>query len=146
MAWRAIDAATSWDRRPRSPSVRKATVHHYYSACTASQLAAAAVMERGQPWLTAAVQHYEDAGRRAADRLGLPHPQGGTFLFVDVQSSLDERGLQGFLEDCIDRGLILAPGSSCGADFGGYVRVCFTSAPPEVVERGVEVLAELIGR
>ena len=127
-------------------SVRKATVHHYYSACTASQLAAAAVLERGQPWLSDAVQHYGDAGRRAADRLGLPHPQGGTFLFVNVQSSLDDRGLQGFLEDCIDRGLILAPGSSCGADFGGYVRVCFTSAPPEVVERGVEVLAELIGR
>ena len=127
-------------------SVRKATVHHFYSACTASQLAAAAVMQRGQPWLDAAVEHYGVAGKRAADRLRVPHPQGGTFLFIDVSESLDERGLQGFLEDCIDRGLILAPGTSCGSDFEGYVRVCFTSAPPEVVERGVGILAELIGR
>ena len=127
-------------------SVRKATVHHYYSACTASQLAAAAVLERGQPWLTTAVQHYRAAGVRAADRLGVPHPEGGTFLFIDVSKSLDGRGLQGFLEDCIDRGLILAPGSSCGQAFGGHVRLCFTSAPPDVVGRGVDILAELIGR
>jgi len=127
-------------------SVRKATVHHFYSACTASQLAAAAVMERGKPWLNTAVQHYREAGRRAAERLGVPHPEGGTFLFVDVSAVLDERGLLGFLEDCIDRGLILAPGSSCGAAFDGHVRVCFTSAPPDVVGRGVDVLAELIGR
>jgi aspartate/methionine/tyrosine aminotransferase len=127
-------------------SVRKSTVHHFYSACTASQLAAAAVLDRGQPWLDAAVQHYKLAGQQAADRLGLAHPQGGTFLFLDVGDVLDDRGLQGFLEDCIARGLILAPGSSCGEHYGDHVRVCFTSAPPDVVARGVEILAELTGR
>ncbi len=125
-------------------SVRKATVHHYYSACTASQLAAAAVLRNGSEWLENAVSHYRRAGHAAADRLSLERPQGGTFLFVDVSAALDDRGLQGFMIDCIDRGLILAPGDSCGEHYPSHVRVCFTSAKPDVVERGVEVLANLL--
>ena len=127
-------------------SVRKATVHHYYSACTGAQLAAAAVMQSGGPWLDKAVVHYRDAGFAAADALGVERPQGGTFLFVDVSSVLDGRGIHGFMVDCIDRGLILAPGDSCGSDYEHYVRLCFTSAAPTVVARGVDVLAGLLGR
>jgi aspartate/methionine/tyrosine aminotransferase len=127
-------------------SVRKGTVHHFYSACTASQLAATAVLRGGADWLSQAVESYRRTGFAAADRLGVQRPDGGTFLFIDVGSHMDERGLHGFLIDCIDRGLILAPGSSCGTDYDHHVRVCFTSAPPDVVARGVEVLAGLIGR
>ena len=127
-------------------SVRKSTVHHFYSACTASQMAAAQVLKTGTPWLADAVERYRKAGVAAADRLGVAHPEGGTFLFVNIATRLDQRGTQGFLEDCIDRGLILAPGGSCGSDYHDYVRVCFTSAPPDVVARGVDVLAELLGR
>lgn len=127
-------------------SVRKSTVHHFYSACTAAQLAAARVLNDGAAWLRKAVEAYREAGYAAADALGMPRPEGGTFLFVDVSHCLDARGTQGFLEDCIDRGLILAPGGSCGSDYEGHVRVCFTSAPPDVVARGVQVLKELTGR
>ena len=78
--------------------------------------------------------------------MGLPPVQGGTFLFVDVRELLGVGGLQSFLEDCIDEGLILAPGSSCGEAYGGYVRLCFTSAEPSCVRRGVEKLAQRLGR
>ena len=67
-------------------------------------------------------------------------------IALDVAEHLDERGLHGFLLDCIERGLILAPGSSCGGSYGTHVRVCFTSAPPDVVGRGIAVLADLLGR
>ncbi len=63
----------------------------------------------------------------------------------DVADNLDERGLAGFLGDCADRGLFLAPGPSFGP-YPTHVRICFTSAPPEVVRRGVEVLASLLNR
>jgi len=46
--------------------------------------------------------------------LGLPRPQGSTFHFLDVSARLDERGISGFLEDCLDDGVALAPGASCG--------------------------------
>jgi DNA-binding transcriptional MocR family regulator len=80
-----------------------------------------------------------------AARLGLPTPQGSTFLFLDVAPHLDETGLGGFLERCVDRGLYLAPGPSFGP-YPPHVRLCFTAAPPDAIERGVEALAPLLGR
>ena len=80
-----------------------------------------------------------------ASRLGLAEPQGSTFLFFDVAPFLDERGLSGFLERCVDHGLFLAPGPSFGP-YPTHVRLCFTASPPDVVERGVEALAPIMGR
>ena len=127
-------------------AVRKISTHTFYSAPTASQVAAAHVLNFGEPWLRDADRLYREAGEEAAKRLGLDPPEGGTFLFVDVGEHLDERGLRGFLEDCIDRGLVIAPGSSCGTDYGTFIRLCFTCASPDVTRRGVEVLAQLLGR
>jgi aspartate/methionine/tyrosine aminotransferase len=84
-------------------------------------------------------------GEKAAARLGEPAPQGSTFLFLDVASALDERGLPGLLDRCAERGVLVAPGPSFGP-FPHHIRVCFTCAPPEVVLRGVEALAQVLGR
>ena len=65
--------------------------------------------------------------------LGIPAPEGGAFLFVDVSRKLDARGIWGFLEDCLDDGVALAPGPSCGEDYSGWVRLCYTAAPPDAV-------------
>ncbi|HSS51737.1 MAG TPA: hypothetical protein VLX28_22570 [Thermoanaerobaculia bacterium] len=88
---------------------------------------------------------YQQAGEKAAARLGLEAPKGSSFLFFDVAAHLDETGLPGFLERCVDRGLFLSPGSSFGP-YPTHVRLCFTAAPPDVTERGVEALAPLLGR
>jgi N-succinyldiaminopimelate aminotransferase len=124
----------------------KVSTHSFYSTPTASQLAACRALDgRGDAWVRDVRGRYLESGSRAAQRLGLEPPMGGTFLFVDVAERLDERGLAGFLEDCADRGLFLAPGPSFGA-YPTHVRVCFTSAPPDVVAAGIELLAKLIGR
>ena len=101
----------------------------------------------GGPWVERARAAYQAAGYAAADRLRLPRPQGGTFLFVDVSRGLhpgDEDPLHAFLVRCIERGLVLAPGVSSGHPYSTHVRLCFTSAPPDVVARGVNVLADLL--
>lgn len=126
--------------------VRKVSTHTFYSAPTAGQLAAERLLAgRGGPWLAAAREQYRRLGEAAARRLGVEAPAGGTFLFLDVAGRLDERGLMGFLEDCVERGLFLAPGPSFGP-YPTHVRLCFTAVEPERTERGVEVLAELLGR
>jgi N-succinyldiaminopimelate aminotransferase len=126
--------------------LRKISIHSFYSTPTASQIAALRVLQGpGAPWVEQARQTYRAVGERAAARLGLEPPQGSTFLFLDVADRLDGRGLSGFLEDCVDRGLFAAPGPSFGP-YPTHVRICFTAAPPDVVERGVEVLASLLGR
>lgn len=126
--------------------LRKVSLHSFYSTPTASQLAALRVLAGpGEPWIAQARESYRTAGRQAAARLGLAPPQGSTFLFLDVADRLDGRGLGGFLEDCVDRGLFVAPGPSFGP-YPTHVRLCFTAAPPDVVGRGVEILASLLGR
>jgi aspartate/methionine/tyrosine aminotransferase len=126
--------------------LRKVSTHTFYSAPTAAQLAGIRALEgAADDWLAAAVERYRELGRATAARLGTPAPGGSTFLFLDVADRLDERGLEGFLEDCVDRGLFLAPGPSFGP-YPTHVRLCFTSVEPERVARGVDVLARLLGR
>lgn len=126
--------------------VRKVSTHTFYSTPTASQLAARRALEGpGDAWAAAARATYAALGREVAARLGLPAPEGSTFLFFDVARHLGPRGLNGFLEDCVDRGLLLAPGTSFGP-YPTHVRLCYTAAPPEVTRRGVEALAPLLGR
>jgi len=126
--------------------VRKVSTHTFYSAPTAGQVAALRLFDgRGEPWLAATRERYRELGAAAARRLGLPEPDGSTFLFLDVADHLDDRGLFGFLEDCVERGLFLAPGPSFGP-YPTHVRLCFTAAEPAVVARGVEVLAGMLGR
>jgi aspartate/methionine/tyrosine aminotransferase len=125
--------------------LRKIGLHSFYSTPTASQLAAWRVLQGpGEQWVAAARESYRAAGDGAAARLGVPPPQGSSFLFLDVAERLDGRGLGGFLEDCVERGLFVAPGPSFGP-YPTHVRLCFTAAAPEVVARGVEVLAGVMG-
>lgn len=126
--------------------LRKIGMHSYYSTPTASQIAALQVLgEAGDSWIANARAKYQETGNRMADRLGLERPGGSTFLFLDVADQLGERGLEGWLERCVDHGLFLAPGPSFGP-YPTHVRLCFTASPPDVVERGVEVLASILGR
>jgi N-succinyldiaminopimelate aminotransferase len=63
-----------------------------------------------------------------------------------VSETLDARGLFGFLEDCAADGVALAPGSSSGAAYGSWVRLCYTAAPPEQVLSAVSMVAKRLGR
>jgi N-succinyldiaminopimelate aminotransferase len=124
--------------------VRKVSTHAVYSTPTASQAAGLRALDgRGDAWVIEARRLYLEQGTAAAQRLGLAPPEGSTFLFLDVASALDARGLQGFLADCADRGLFLAPGPSFGP-YPTHVRLCYTCSPPAVVQAGVAILASVL--
>jgi aspartate/methionine/tyrosine aminotransferase len=121
--------------------VGKVGTHSFYSAPTASQLSAlAALSGPGDAWIAQARALYAEVGAEVARTLGVPAPQGSTFLFLDVQRPLPE-----LLERCADRGVLLAPGPSFGP-YPQHVRLCYTAAPPEVTLRGATVLAQLLQR
>ncbi|MEO8197482.1 MAG: pyridoxal phosphate-dependent aminotransferase [Thermoanaerobaculia bacterium] len=126
--------------------LRKVATHTFYSTPTAAQLAAVrALAGPGDAWAAAARDQYAATGRAAAERLGVPAPEGSTFLFFDVAAHLDERGLAPLLEACVDRGLLIAPGPSFGP-FPSHVRLCYTAVEPQRALRGVAILAELLGK
>jgi aspartate/methionine/tyrosine aminotransferase len=126
--------------------LRKVSTHTFYSTPTASQIAALrALRGPGDGWAREVCAQYADTGRRAAARLGVPAPEGSTFLFLDVAHALGEGGLGGLLERCLERGLLVAPGPSFGP-YPTHVRLCYTAVEPERALRGVDVLAEILGR
>ena len=123
----------------------KVSTHTFYSTPTASQVAALrALGGPGDRWARAARDQYIETGRRAARTLGLEPPEGSTFLFFDVSPWLGEDGLFGLLEACAERGLLLAPGASFGP-YPTHARLCYTAVDPERTQRGVELLASILG-
>ncbi len=131
---------------PVMAELRKVATHTFYATPTAAQLAAAkALAGPGDIWAAAACASYAATARAAAELLDVRAPEGSTFLFFDVASHLDDRGLAPLLEACVDRGLLIAPGSSFGP-FPTHVRLCYTAVEPERALRGVAILAELLQR
>ena len=103
-------------------------------------------LELGEDWLVEAKAGYERAGRLAAEALGLPAPRGGNFLFFDASPWLDggDDALP-FLESCLDEGVVLTPGASCGQDFSSWVRLCFTSVPEDELALALDALRRVTG-
>jgi N-succinyldiaminopimelate aminotransferase len=120
----------------------KIATHSFYSAPTAGQVAGLRAIQDGRPWVDRARASYRASGISAAAELGLPAPQGSTFLFVDAKAALDERGIEGLLADCLEDGVAVAPGASCGRDYATWLRLCYTSAPPAEVEVAISKLAK----
>lgn len=118
-----------------------------YSAPTPFQYAAARVFEEGEEWLRETRAIYADAGRRAASALGLPPPEAGAFLFFDAAPFFRPgEGLDGFLERCLDAGVLLTPGAAAGKDYPTFVRLCFTAVPPDDLDLAMAAVRKVIGR
>lgn len=124
---------------------RKIGTHIYYHAPVIGQRTALAAIEGGAAWIESAREEYRQTGAQVAELLGLPAPDGGTFLFLDVKDRLDERGLHGLLEDCFEQGVLVAPGQSCGEAYGKWIRLSYTAAPPDDVLEAVRRLAGVLG-
>ena len=123
---------------------RKIGTHTFYGAPTAGQLAALRALESGAAWIERARALYRAAGDHAAETLGQPPPGGSTFLFLDVAPLLDDRGMEGFLADCFEDGVLVAPGASSGSDYASWIRLCYTACPPKEVAEAVTRLARVL--
>ena len=124
-------------------------VQTFYSYCAPRpmQLGAACALRDGDAWLADARERYARAARMAAHALGVRAPQGGTFLFFDAQPHLREgETLMGFLERCLDAGVMLTPGSASGQAFERWARLCFTSVPEVELAAALERLKPVLGR
>jgi len=128
--------------------LERISIHNYYSTPTASQLAAARALDgAGDRWVDRARSLYQEAGASASRILGVPAPEGSTFLFLDVadRAAYHEAGLNGLMIELARNGVAVAPGPSFGP-YPSHIRVCFTADPPDVMERGMEKLAGLLRR
>jgi N-succinyldiaminopimelate aminotransferase len=126
-------------------AIRGMQTFHTYCAPRPMQFGGVGALRRGGAWVKESRSLYRDAGYEAADALGVRRPEGGTFLFIDVSAQLGpgEEDCTAFLESCADAGVLLTPGRSCGADYAKWVRLCFTSVPPDQLAAALRNLAPL---
>jgi N-succinyldiaminopimelate aminotransferase len=147
--WALAGARVGFVHGPREvmAAVRGVHVNLAYCAPRPMQHLAVRAMETGAAWLEETRAIYARAGRAAAEAVGVDAPEAGTFLFVDVAPHLRAgEGLDGFLERCLDAGVLVTPGLACGRDYGTWVRLCFTAVPPAALEDALARLGTALGR
>ncbi|HEY8432434.1 MAG TPA: aminotransferase class I/II-fold pyridoxal phosphate-dependent enzyme, partial [Sandaracinaceae bacterium] len=128
-------------------AIRGVQTFSTYCAPRPLQLGAARALREGADWLRAARRAYEDAAAATARALGIEKPDGGTFVFIDARPCLrDGEDTLGLLERCLAAGVLLTPGAACGRDYASWVRLCFTSVPPDDLAVALERLAPILGR
>jgi N-succinyldiaminopimelate aminotransferase len=139
-------ARVGWAHGPHEAMevIRGVQTFSTYCASRPMQLGAARALAEGSAWLDRARNLYCQAAIRTADALGIEAPAGGTFAFVDVGKHLREgEDTLGFLERCLEAGVLLTPGSASGKDYERWVRVCFTCIPPEELDKALVRLRPL---
>lgn len=127
-------------------SVRGVQTFQTYCAAKPLQHGAARVLAEGGEWLSARREEYALAGAETAKTLGLPAPAGGTFLFFDASpyAHPGEDDAMGFLDRCLDAGVLMTPGSACGVDYAKHVRICFTSIGPAELKDALSRLSGVL--
>ena len=118
-----------------------------YCAPKPMQIAAARALREpeGAEWVANARTLYAQAAQAAAEAVGMPAPESGTFLFFDTRPFLrpDETPMQ-LLERCAKAGVLLTPGSAAGKDYAAWARMCFTAVPPDVLARALDALKNVL--
>ncbi|MGM0575905.1 MAG: pyridoxal phosphate-dependent aminotransferase [Myxococcota bacterium] len=147
-AYGLAGARIGWVHGPADAMRVVQSVHTFQAYCAARpmQLAGVQALRGGDAWLARARGAYRDAGRKAAEVVGQPAPEGGTFLFFDASPWLEEGAdATPFLARCIDEGLVLTHGRASGRAYGSWVRLCYTAVPPDDLDAALEGLRRVVG-
>jgi N-succinyldiaminopimelate aminotransferase len=127
--------------------VRGVQTFYTYCAPRPLQLGAARALADGDSWLADARTLYGAAGRSAAEAIGIPAPEGGTFLFFDTRPyRRPDEGAMAFLERCLDAGVMLTPGTASGEAYQDWARLCFTCVPQAQLDEALALLRPVLGR
>jgi aspartate/methionine/tyrosine aminotransferase len=128
--------------------VRRISNHTVYNAPAGAQAVALAALGRGQQFLDEQRARARAARDAVVTRLRLPHrvPIGGAYVFVDLSDVLRDRPLDLFLDACVERGLLLAPGEAFGSAYARWARVCFTACPEEQLADALAILDDVVAR
>ncbi len=142
-------ARVGWVHGPEAAMAAVSSVQTYLTYCAPKpmQMGAARALREGASWCAEAREAYREAAALAAGCFGVPEPEGGTFLFFDARPWLPRgaRDCMPFLERCaMEAGVLMTPGSVCGADYPTWVRMCFTAVRPDELRRALERLEPLL--
>jgi len=115
--------------------LNKIMVHQLYSPATVSQQMMVEPVKKRAEWATKFVRHFCEIRDMFVERLHISPqiPEGTYYFFFPINDYLNGRDYWDVINECMDAGVTVAPGSDFGADYADWVRVCFTGEPPDRV-------------
>jgi aspartate aminotransferase len=128
-----------WVAGPSERIERMLRVHQYVQACASApaQFAAEAALTGPQDVVGEMRDSFEERRDLMVDGLtdiGLevPRPEGAFYVMPKVP--------EGFVEECIDRGVVIVPGGAFGENGEGYARISYATSKEEL-EEALDVMA-----
>ena len=121
-----------------------------YNVSLLTQRAALAALTQCAPSVEVTVAAAKEAAVALHDQLAdldaitFQAPEGGAYIFADLGRLLDGRECFDFLDYCLDRGVVFAPGAGFGAHYKTFARFCFTTMDPAHLARAGEALRKAI--
>ncbi|EJN61138.1 pyridoxal phosphate-dependent aminotransferase [Halogranum rubrum] len=119
---------------------RMIRVHQYIQACTSApaQFAAEAALSGSQDVVQEMSDTFEerrDLVVNGLEEMGLdvPTPKGAFYVMPEVP--------EGWVDECISRGLIVVPGEAFGEQGKGYARLSYATSTEEL-EEALEIMRE----
>jgi aspartate aminotransferase len=117
---------------------RMLRVHQYVQACASApaQYAAAAALSGPQDVVAEMADSFEQRRDLVVDGLrdiglDVPEPAGAFYVMPEVP--------EGFVDECIDRGVVVVPGEAFGAAGEGYARISYATSTEEL-EEALEIM------
>lgn len=127
----------------------RALVHSVYSASSLAQEMMLEPVRNRRRWAPAVRADLEVRRDAFVTALGLPvSPCEGTyFVFFDAAPYLGaERNLDDLLVECLDEGVLVAPGGDFGDDYGTWIRACYAAESRPTVEDAARRLRDVLVR
>jgi len=115
----------------------KFSANLWYTPPTVGQRVCAQALENTS-WIPKARAQYRRTGIEAAKIVGAAEPEGSQFLWVDLKTGADSK-----VRQLLQEGVLVTPGAAFGEGFEQYIRVCYTSAPPDVVLGAIRTIASV---
>jgi aspartate/methionine/tyrosine aminotransferase len=121
-----------------------------YNVSLLTQRAALAALQAGEEVVEASVQAAQTASATFCDILSeaegvqFLRPEGGAYVFANLEGILGKRSCFDLLDDCLDEGVVFAPGAGFGRHYNTWARFCFTAMSPDRLERGSRKLVQLL--
>lgn len=126
-------------------NLNKIMVHQLYSPATISQQMMIEPVRNRRQWRDRFVNHARElrdmfiANLRISPRI----PEGAYYLFFSIKDYLRGRDYWQVIDECLERGVSVAPGNDFGADYTDYIRLCFTGENPARLEIAIERLNQI---
>jgi aspartate/methionine/tyrosine aminotransferase len=123
-------------------NLNKMMVHQYYSPSTLGQYMMVEPVKKRHEWGARFVEECRNLRDLFTENLHIPHhaPEGTYFLFFSIKDFLRGKDYWQIINECLDIGVSVAPGSDFGKDFSEYIRLCFAGESPERLEIATERL------